>query len=735
MLQLAQNGELLSFIKKHGSFDPLSSRYYAAQLIDTIGAMHRVGVIHRDIKPENVLLDGAMRIKVTDFGSAKISKPKSSTVSTFPAAPTPTTSEPAGAVRERANSFVGTAEYVSPELLGGKAAAEASDSWAFGCVLYQMIAGRPPFKGANEYQTFQKIIKREFEYPEDFPPDARDLVDRLLVLDPEKRLGFQGGVEEIKKHAFFSEVDFNTIWSIPAPSISTGIYQRPAPSITRRSETNSLFGSDGWADTREAESLLSQGNSSQAASTGNAADDSRAASVSSLEQGSSSAAPGRSTTSVADADDSDSDAQAGPSRPRGLSTGEEGASGANGKRASNLLRLASAVTGKEWSATVGSKSNRNSQRASVIPPNVRQQLKHRFSFNEVNGSSSSVDDFDQDDTPTRGVPARRRHGSALAPAPASSSSPANPSSTNLTPVVGWAGLLLPHEVLLYACPVVHRKTGTANMFSKKRQLILTDFPRLLCVKETADALKVKSEVILAMPQLVPSTSQTSDVLAPLPTASQPAELFPTTPSQGTPSRFEAKRRASHSAGIDDQQAHSNDSPVSPRGIPARRESWSANSLAAERGQQASSVRGISPDPDRERARAFLRANANAAPNMLIGVEARGNRAFVVHTVSVEFSILDADTRGASLLIFTSHPFSLSTPSLLDLICMKTQVETAAIGSKLSTAREEARRCRRRDVLHLLLYSFLFTSFTVSKYSSTLSSVNTLIFLRGILSNL
>lgn len=576
-------------------------------------------------------MDGAMRIKVTDFGSAKISSVNDrAKASANPSSSSAASSDgPAPPTKERANSFVGTAEYVSPELLGGKTAAEASDFWAFGCVLYQMIAGRPPFEGANEYQTFQKIIKREFEFPEEFPANARDLVDRLLVLEPEERLGFKEGVEEIKKHAFFAEMDFDTVWSIPAPPISTGICQRPASSIRHRNTAESLhFGSDGWVDQREAGSLLSERQSSLAPSTGNAGDDSRAASISSADQNSS-PAPGRSAVSVVEADDSDSDAQAGPRRARGLSTGEGGASGLNGKRASNLMRLATAVTGKEWSATVGARANRSSQRASVIPPNVRQQLKHRFSSNSVNASSSSVDDFDQDDTPTRGNPPRRRHGSAVVPAV---STPVAPSSTVSPPVVGWAGLLLPHEVLLYACPIIHRKTGTANMFSKKRLLILTDFPRLLCVKETADALKVKSEVILTMPPPVESpTSPAADTLAPLSSTNQASDLVPLSPSQ-TPSPIEAKRRASHSAEINSnpiEQYSSNVSAPSARGIPARRESWSANSLAVG----GVSSRGASPDPERERVRALMRANANAAPNMLVGVEARGSRAFVVHTVS------------------------------------------------------------------------------------------------------
>jgi len=82
---------------------------------------------------------------------------------------------------ERRNSFVGTANYVCPELLTDKASSHCSDLWALGCILYQMVGGLPPFRSRSEYIIFQQITKVEYEFPDGFHPLARDLVEKLLV--------------------------------------------------------------------------------------------------------------------------------------------------------------------------------------------------------------------------------------------------------------------------------------------------------------------------------------------------------------------------------------------------------------------------------------------------------------------------------------------------------------------------------------------------------------------------
>ena len=211
VLDLCNGGELLGVLKKTGTFDVECTRFYGAQILDAIAYMHSKNIIHRDLKPENVLLDDQMHIKITDFGTAKmLEDPRD------PRAQESMPGENGMQGSGRCASFVGTAEYVSPELLRDKSAGKPSDLWAFGCIIYQLLVGRPPFKGATEYLTFQKIVNLEYEFPVGFPPAARDLVERCLVLEPSRRLT----VEHIKNHEFFDGQRFGRdLWRMKAPRL------------------------------------------------------------------------------------------------------------------------------------------------------------------------------------------------------------------------------------------------------------------------------------------------------------------------------------------------------------------------------------------------------------------------------------------------------------------------------------------------------------------------------------
>ena len=225
VLDVASGGELLGVLKRMTTFDEECTRFYGAQILDTVDYMHARGVIHRDLKPENVLLDDRMYVKITDFGTAKIMDIPQRPRANSNGVPIP--GDPSdGSESNRAVSFVGTAEYVSPELLTEKNAGKPSDLWAFGCIIYQLLAGRPPFKAANEYLTFQKIVALDYSFPKGFPPVAQDLVERLLVLDPSRRLT----IDHVKSHEFFDGIRWGrSLWEQQAPRLRSYAPPSSAP--------------------------------------------------------------------------------------------------------------------------------------------------------------------------------------------------------------------------------------------------------------------------------------------------------------------------------------------------------------------------------------------------------------------------------------------------------------------------------------------------------------------------
>jgi len=209
VLTRATNGDLLSFLDKAVKFELEVARFYIAELIHAVEHMHTLGIIHRDLKPENILLTNDRHVLITDFGSSKI----------LPKPPLATGGDENQETNSRRGSFVGTAQYVSPEMLNEKESSPSSDLWAIGCILYQMLEGNPPFQARSDYALFQKILKLEFEYPSDFPTIAKDFISKLLIINSDDRLGAQdfGGYPSIKNHKFFESTEFENLYLTVPP--------------------------------------------------------------------------------------------------------------------------------------------------------------------------------------------------------------------------------------------------------------------------------------------------------------------------------------------------------------------------------------------------------------------------------------------------------------------------------------------------------------------------------------
>ncbi|XP_011628962.1 3-phosphoinositide-dependent protein kinase 2 isoform X1 [Amborella trichopoda] len=207
-LESCDGGELFDQITRKRRLTEDETRFYAAEVVDALEYLHGVGLIHRDIKPENLLLTAEGHIKIADFGSVK--PMKDSQINVLPTS------------NEKACTFVGTAAYVPPEVLNSAPATIGNDLWALGCTLYQMLSGNSPFQDGSEWLIFQRIISRDFQFPDYFSAEARDIIDKLLDIDPMKRPGAgPGGYTALKRHPFFKGVDWNNPRALPAPKLAT----------------------------------------------------------------------------------------------------------------------------------------------------------------------------------------------------------------------------------------------------------------------------------------------------------------------------------------------------------------------------------------------------------------------------------------------------------------------------------------------------------------------------------
>ncbi len=159
----------------------------ARQMAEALEAAHEQGIIHRDLKPANVKVRPDGTVKVLDFGLAKaLAFEPAGVMADLSASPTMTS--PA---MTRMGMILGTAAYMSPEQARGREVDKRADIWAFGCVLYEMLTGRPAFPGGDVSEVLAGVIKSEVAWnalPASTPPKVRALLRRCLQKDPTRRL-------------------------------------------------------------------------------------------------------------------------------------------------------------------------------------------------------------------------------------------------------------------------------------------------------------------------------------------------------------------------------------------------------------------------------------------------------------------------------------------------------------------------------------------------------------------
>ncbi|XP_074921742.1 ribosomal protein S6 kinase alpha-5 isoform X3 [Chelonoidis abingdonii] len=205
ILDYINGGELFTHLSQRERFMENEVRIYIGEIVLALEHLHKLGIIYRDIKLENILLDSNGHVVLTDFGLSK---------------------EFLTDENERAYSFCGTIEYMAPDIVRGGDTGhdKAVDWWSLGVLMYELLTGASPFtvdgEKNSQAEISRRILKSEPPYPQEMSALAKDVIQRLLMKDPKKRLGCgPGGADEIRQHPFFQKINWDDLAAkkIPAP--------------------------------------------------------------------------------------------------------------------------------------------------------------------------------------------------------------------------------------------------------------------------------------------------------------------------------------------------------------------------------------------------------------------------------------------------------------------------------------------------------------------------------------
>lgn len=186
VMDFKQGGELYHHLKKRNRFSEKMTRFYAAQILLGLEYLHSLDIMYRDMKPENILIDKDGNASLADYGISKIIKEG-----------------------EKTKSFVGTPDYVSPEIILQKGHNKMVDVWCYGVLLYEMIYGLPPFFNKVQSVMLNNIVKINPTFPKmiKVSDELQDLIQLCLKKDPKERIG-NSGLQELMEHPWFEPIDW-----------------------------------------------------------------------------------------------------------------------------------------------------------------------------------------------------------------------------------------------------------------------------------------------------------------------------------------------------------------------------------------------------------------------------------------------------------------------------------------------------------------------------------------------
>ena len=192
VMEYCEGGELFNYIVKKRRLTEKETSFFYFQIINGLEYIHSLGIVHRDLKPENLLLTKDHLLKIIDFGLSNYFEENQTELLSTPC---------------------GSPCYASPEMVAGKKYDGIKiDVWSTGIILFAMLCGYLPFEDKNNDILFDKILECNLEFPEFLSEESKDLISKILVVDPDKRIT----IPQIKQHSFFIKGKklFNDVFTI-----------------------------------------------------------------------------------------------------------------------------------------------------------------------------------------------------------------------------------------------------------------------------------------------------------------------------------------------------------------------------------------------------------------------------------------------------------------------------------------------------------------------------------------